>query len=83
MKGTPSTPKCGFSRFAIEILKFYQIKEIHFVNVLRDPSVKEIVKEVSQWNTFPQVFVHGDLIGGSDVLMEMHKEDGLKEILFK
>lgn len=74
---------CGFSRFAIEILKFYQIPELEFVNILADQKAKVAVKKVSEWSTFPQFFVNGVLIGGSDVLMEMHKDDILKDALFK
>ena len=81
MKGSPSNPQCGFSKFAIEILKFYEIPEIHYVNILSDPELKEMVKEITQWNTFPQVFANGELIGGSDILMEMHKDGLLKEAL--
>lgn len=82
MKGTVKNPMCGFSRFAIEILKFYEIPKLSFVNVLSDPNIRTVVKEITEWSTFPQVFVNGELIGGSDVLMELHKDEVLKDILF-
>lgn len=83
MKGSPSKPQCGFSRMVAEILKFYDVKDIAYVNVLGFPNLRSIIKEVTEWPTYPQLFINGEIVGGSDIVMELHKEDKLKEMLSK
>ncbi|KAF8064519.1 GRXS15 [Scenedesmus sp. PABB004] len=79
MKGTPEQPQCGFSSMACQILDAYNFK-YGSRNVLADPAVREGVKKFTGWPTIPQVFVKGEFIGGSDILMEMHKAGELGQL---
>jgi len=63
MKGTREMPRCGFSNYAIQIIKFYNIKEVKIINILENPIVREAVKKYSNWPTYPQLYVKGNLIG--------------------
>ena len=80
MKGTPDAPECGFSAAAIKVLKAVGA-EFAFVNVLQAPSIRERLPSVSQWPTFPQLFVNGELIGGSDIVVNMAADGSLKTLL--
>lgn len=80
MKGTPQMPMCGFSSRTIEILKSYG-QEFAYVNILADPEVHRNLPQVSDWPTFPQVFVDGELIGGCDITTEMHENGELGALL--
>ncbi|NOY26611.1 MAG: Grx4 family monothiol glutaredoxin [Oligoflexia bacterium] len=80
MKGTPTAPMCGFSANAAGVLSSYGVDMAHF-DVLSDPQVRQGIKEFSQWPTLPQVYVRGEFIGGSDILMQMHQSGELKELL--
>ncbi len=71
MKGSPESPACGFSANAAGILSSYD-KPFHHVDVIIDPEVREQVKVFSSWPTLPQIYLDGELLGGSDILMEMH-----------
>ena len=82
MKGSPSSPQCGFSAAAVGILSSYG-KPIAHVNVLADPDVREGVKQFTSWPTIPQVFIGGEFIGGSDILKAMHESGDLKETFAK
>jgi Grx4 family monothiol glutaredoxin len=70
IKGTPAEPRCGFSRQAIELLKQVNATYGSF-DILSDETVRQGLKEYSNWPTFPQIYVHGELIGGLDILKEM------------
>jgi len=70
MKGTQYFPQCGFSARAISILDHFGI-EPHTVDVLADPEIRAGIKSYSNWPTIPQLYVKGELVGGSDILMEM------------
>ena len=70
MKGTPSDPQCGFSRQACHILDEHQIKYDYF-DVLSDQNMREQLKKYSNWNTYPQLYVDGELIGGLDIMKQM------------
>jgi len=63
MKGTREMPRCGFSNYSVQILKFYNIKNFKVINILEDPIVREAVKKYSNWPTYPQLYVKGNLIG--------------------
>lgn len=78
MKGSPDSPKCGFSANAAGILRSYGKPLAHF-DVFLDPEVRQGVKEFSQWPTLPQVYINGEFIGGSDILMQMHNSGELRE----
>lgn len=82
MKGTPEAPECGFSATAIQILKACG-HPFAYVNILEQPEIRAHLKEVTEWPTFPQLIVEGELIGGSDILREMYDADELQEILDK
>ncbi len=85
MKGNASFPQCGFSGRAIQILKACGLdsKEIKTVNVLDDPEIRAGIKDYSQWPTIPQLFVKGEFIGGSDIMMEMYESGELQQVLTK
>jgi len=80
MKGDPHQPRCGFSAKVVNILKEYQV-EFSYMDILADPEVRATLPSVSEWPTFPQLFVKGELIGGCDIITEMHVSDELKEVL--
>jgi len=81
-KGTKEQPRCGFSVTTIEILNSYNI-DFSVINVLTDFDKKEALKEFSQWPTFPQLYIKGELIGGCDLTKELHESGELKNILAK
>ncbi|KAK3670560.1 glutaredoxin [Recurvomyces mirabilis] len=74
MKGTPSAPQCGFSRQCVSILREKGVR-YGFFNILADDEVRQGLKEFSEWPTFPQVYVDGELIGGLDILKEEFEND--------
>lgn len=83
MKGNASFPQCGFSGRAVQILKACGVdpKAIATVNVLEDPEIRQSIKEYSNWPTIPQLYLHGEFIGGSDILMEMYESGELQQML--
>lgn len=100
MKGEPAMPQCGFSKFVVEILRFYsklillqchqakgeslegaEVEGYKSVNILEDEKLRSAVKKYSDWPTYPQLYVNGELVGGADILHEMHKEGTLKDLL--
>ncbi len=81
MKGTPQFPQCGFSANAIQILKACGVKELHTVNVLEDPDIRQGIKDFANWPTIPQLYVKGQFVGGSDIMREMYQSGELKKIL--
>ena len=80
MKGTPQFPMCGFSARATAILNELQT-EFHHVNVLEDEEIRQGIKEYGNWPTIPQLYVKKELIGGSDILMEMFEGGELQDVL--
>lgn len=68
MKGSPDSPRCGYSRLMVEILKYYGLKNYKHIDVLESPVIREQVRVYSKWPTYPQLFIDGELIGGSDVV---------------
>ena len=83
MKGTASFPMCGFSGRAIQILKACGVdpKTVTTVNVLEDDEIRQGIKEYSNWPTIPQLYVKGEFIGGSDIMMEMYQSGELQNVL--
>lgn len=81
MKGTPSFPQCGFSARAVAILRELEM-DFHSVNVLENNEIRQGIKEYSNWPTIPQFYYKKELVGGSDILMEMYESGELAE-LFK
>ncbi|MEN8169570.1 MAG: Grx4 family monothiol glutaredoxin [Pseudomonadota bacterium] len=80
MKGTPQMPMCGYSSRASQAMKDCGV-EFAFVNVLADPEIFENLPRYQNWPTFPQIYVKGELIGGHDILMEMHQKGELQPLL--
>ena len=83
MKGSASFPMCGFSGRAVQILKACGVdaKNIGTVNVLEDDAIRQGIKDYSNWPTIPQLYVKGEFIGGSDIMMEMYESGELKQTL--
>jgi monothiol glutaredoxin len=81
MKGTAQFPMCGFSGRAIQILKACGVTDLKTVNVLEDEEVRQGVKAYANWPTIPQLYVNGEFIGGSDILMEMYEAGELQPLL--
>ncbi len=83
MKGNANFPMCGFSGRAIQILKAVGVdtKSLQTVNVLDDPEIRQGVKEYSNWPTVPQLYVKGEFVGGSDILMEMYESGELQTMI--
>jgi monothiol glutaredoxin len=80
MKGTPLFPQCGFSSTAVAILERLGV-EFQGVDVLADPEIRQGVKEYSDWPTVPQLYIKGEFVGGSDIMMEMYQAGELTEML--
>ncbi|MFC7408949.1 MULTISPECIES: Grx4 family monothiol glutaredoxin [Hydrogenophaga] len=83
MKGSASFPMCGFSGRAVQILKACGVdpKDLKTVNVLDDPEIRQGIKDYSQWPTIPQLYVKGEFIGGSDIMMEMYESGELQQVI--
>jgi monothiol glutaredoxin len=81
MKGSPDFPRCGFSARAVETLRRHGVRTLPYVDVLADPDVRRVLPTVSDWPTFPQVFVRGELVGGADVLGELEASGELRRLL--
>ena len=81
MKGTAQFPMCGFSGRAIQILKASGATDITTVNVLEDEEIRQGIKEYANWPTIPQLYVNGEFVGGSDIMMEMYQAGELQPLL--
>ena len=83
MKGSASFPMCGFSGRAIQILKAVGVdtRALATVNVLEDQEVRQAIKEYSNWPTIPLLYVKGEFIGGSDIMMEMYESGELQKLI--
>uniref|UniRef100_A0A7S2KH48 Glutaredoxin domain-containing protein n=1 Tax=Leptocylindrus danicus TaxID=163516 RepID=A0A7S2KH48_9STRA len=82
MKGSKIFPQCGFSNTAVQILNSYGI-DFHTVDVLADENIRSGVKTFSQWPTIPQLYVTGEFVGGSDIMIEMYQNGELGEMIEK
>ena len=80
MKGSPDSPQCGFSSKASQILIACG-KPFSFVDILTNPEIRANLPQFSNWPTFPQLFVNGELIGGCDIITELHEAGELQEII--
>ncbi|MFL6547944.1 MAG: Grx4 family monothiol glutaredoxin [Povalibacter sp.] len=80
MKGTPDFPQCGFSAAAVRALSASGVSFGH-VNIFEDPELREALKQYSNWPTYPQLYINGELIGGSDIIMEMYNSGELQKVL--
>lgn len=82
MKGTKDFPQCGFSALVVQILKNLNVEFVD-VDVLRDPEIRQGIKDFSDWPTIPQLYIKGEFIGGCDIVKEMFQSGELQEILAK
>ena len=80
MKGSPNGPQCGFSARAAQILMECGEK-FAFVDILQHPEIRTNLPKYAQWPTFPQLWLNGELVGGSDILIEMHEKNELKPLI--
>ena len=80
MKGTPLFPQCGFSSRAIAILDHLGV-DFESVDVLQDQGIRQGIKTFSDWPTIPQLYVKGEFVGGSDIMMEMYESGELAELM--
>jgi len=83
MKGTAQFPMCGFSGRAVQILKACGVDDLKTVNVLEDEEIRQGIKDFANWPTIPQLYVNGEFVGGSDILMEMYQAGELQQVLGK
>ncbi len=81
MKGTAQFPQCGFSGKAIQLLKAAGASEIQTVNVLEDNEIRQGIKDYANWPTIPQLYVDGEFVGGSDIMMEMYQSGELQQLI--
>jgi len=80
MKGTPLFPQCGFSSRAVTILEHLEVP-FESVDVLQDPEIRNGIKEYSDWPTVPQLYVKGEFVGGSDIMLEMFQSGELQQLV--
>jgi len=81
MKGTAQFPMCGFSGRAIQILKAAGASDVKTFNVLEDEEVRQGIKDYANWPTIPQLYINGEFVGGSDIMMEMYESGELQQAL--
>jgi monothiol glutaredoxin len=80
MKGTPDFPQCGFSSRAVNILKECGAN-FATVNILEEPEIRQVLPQYANWPTFPQLYIQGELIGGSDIMLELFESGELQQML--
>jgi monothiol glutaredoxin len=80
MKGNAQFPMCGFSGRAVQILNACGVSQFKTVNVLDDDEIRQGIKEFSNWPTIPQLYVKGEFVGGSDIMMEMYQSGELRQL---
>ena len=81
MKGTPQYPMCGFSSRTVAALHEAGARDYRAINVLEAPEVRANLPRFSNWPTFPQLFIHGELIGGCDIALELHESGELSRMV--
>ena len=81
MKGTPDFPQCGFSMSAVQMLNACGLRDFHSVDVLADADIRQGIKDYANWPTIPQLYVNGEFVGGSDIMMEMYQNGELQQVL--
>lgn len=81
MKGTAQFPQCGFSGRAVQILKACGVTDLKTVNVLEDEEIRQGIKNYANWPTIPQLYINGEFLGGSDIMMEMYQAGELQQVL--
>ena len=82
IKGTPDFPQCGFSSQVVQIMKSCGA-QFMYINIFEDPEVREALKEYSNWPTYPQLYIKGELIGGCDIIVDLYDKGELQGMLEK
>jgi len=80
MKGTPDFPQCGFSGQTVQVLDACGAQYL-YVNIFEDPELREALKSFSNWPTYPQLYINGELVGGCDIVIDLYKNGELKTML--
>jgi monothiol glutaredoxin len=80
MKGTPDFPQCGFSAKTVSVLRAVGAR-FAYINIFEDPEIREGLKSYSNWPTYPQLYVNGELIGGCDIAVELYQSGELQQII--
>ena len=80
MKGTPDFPQCGFSGQSVQVLRACGANFQYF-NIFEDPELREALKQYSNWPTFPQLYINGELVGGCDIIIDLYKKGELAKML--
>ena len=80
MKGTPVFPQCGFSAAVVQVLSHVGVK-FKGIDILQDPSLRQVIKEFASWPTIPQLYVKGEFVGGCDIIREMYESGELQQLL--
>lgn len=80
MKGSPDFPQCGFSSQAVQVLKACDT-QFMYINIFEDQEVREALKEYSNWPTYPQLYIKGELVGGCDIILDLHSKGELKRMI--
>ena len=81
MKGNAQFPMCGFSGRAVQVLKACGVDQFETFDVLSDEGVRQGIKDYAQWPTIPQLYVNGEFVGGSDIMMEMYESGELQQLI--
>ena len=81
MKGTPQSPRCGFSGATGQILQACGVHDFTAVNVLADPKMRDGIKAYANWPTIPQLYIKGEFVGGADIVREMYQQGELQKLI--
>jgi monothiol glutaredoxin len=81
MKGTPQLPQCGFSDTTVRLLKVCGVQKFTAVDVLADQEIREGIKTYGNWPTVPQLYINGELVGGADIVSDMHTQGELQKLV--
>ena len=81
MKGTPQSPQCGFSGATVQILRACGVLDFTAVDVLADPEIRDGIKAYANWPTIPQLYIKGELVGGADIVRELHQQGELQKLI--
>jgi monothiol glutaredoxin len=81
MKGSPQFPMCGFSATATQLLKMAGAEQVFTVDVLKDPEIRDGIKQYANWPTIPQLYVKGEFVGGCDIMKEMFQSGELHKLI--
>ncbi|WP_137720083.1 Grx4 family monothiol glutaredoxin [Methylobacillus flagellatus] len=81
MKGSPKFPQCGFSSLAVQILQACGVQNLTAIDVLQNPAIREGIKQYANWPTIPQLYIHGEFVGGADIMRSLYESGELQQML--